>query len=107
VILAKGQARARRRGRDHRRGDRHPGHLAPARLAGVDLTLDASMPQSKMLKLRDLLTEHPGDVPVTLEMQLRDRVERIAMGEKYKIQLNPALRSSIEGLLGPESVRER
>jgi hypothetical protein len=46
-------------------------------------------------------------VPVTLEMQLRDRVERIAMGEKYKIQLNPTLRSSIEGLLGPASVRER
>ncbi len=29
------------------------------------------------------------------------------MGDRYKIQLNPALRSSIEGLLGPESVRER
>ena len=53
------------------------------------------------------LTEHPGDVPVTLEMQLRDRVERIAMGEKYKIHLNPTLRSSLEGLLGPASVRER
>ena len=73
----------------------------------MDLTLDASISQSKMLKLRDLLTEHPGDVPVTLEMQLRDRVVRIAIGEKYKIQLSPTLRSSIEGLLGPGSVRER
>jgi DNA polymerase-3 subunit alpha len=106
VILVKGQARERG-GEVEITVEEIVTLDTTRRLAGVDLTLDASVPQSKMLKLRDLLTEHPGDVPVTLEMQLRDRVERIAMGEKYKIQLNPTLRSSIEGLLGPASVRER
>ncbi|MEA2604117.1 MAG: polymerase subunit alpha [Acidobacteriota bacterium] len=81
--------------------------LAARSLAGVDLTLDPALSQSKMLKLRDLLTEHPGDVPVTIEMQFPDRVVRIATEERYKIQLNSELRSSIEGLLGPASVRER
>ena len=73
----------------------------------MDLTLDPTLSQSKMLKLRDLLTEHPGDVPVTLEMQFPDKVVRIATEARYKIQLNPKLVSSIEGLLGEGSVRER
>ncbi|MBW8877212.1 MAG: DNA polymerase III subunit alpha [Acidobacteria bacterium] len=81
--------------------------LASRPLAGVDLTLDPALSQSKMLKLRDLLTEHPGDVPVTLEMQFPDRVVRIATQERYKVQLVPELVSSIEGLLGQGSVRER
>ncbi|HEX3554549.1 MAG TPA: DNA polymerase III subunit alpha [Thermoanaerobaculia bacterium] len=81
--------------------------LASRPLAGVDLTLDPALSQSKMLKLRDLLTEHPGDVPVTLEMQFPDRIVRIATQERYKVQLVPELVSSIEGLLGQGSVRER
>jgi DNA polymerase III subunit alpha len=106
VVLVKGQARER--GGEVEITVEEIVPLDTSRpLAGVDLSLDASLPQSKMLKLRDLLTEHPGDVPVTLEMQFADRVVRIAMEERYKIQLNPALRSSIEGLLGPASVRER
>jgi DNA polymerase III subunit alpha len=106
VILVKGQARER--GGEIEITVEEIGPLDTSRpLAGVDLALDPTVSQTKMLKLRDLLTEHPGDVPVTLEMQFRDRVERIAMGERYKIQLNPELRSSIEGLLGPASVRER
>ena len=40
-----------------------------------------------MLKLRDLLTEHPGDVPVTLEMHLADRTVRIATPDNLKVEL--------------------
>src|SRR6185312_12337936 len=36
---------ARRRGRDHRRGDRPPGHLAPARRSGPDVRRLASPEQ--------------------------------------------------------------
>ncbi|HEY0556664.1 MAG TPA: hypothetical protein VGG20_20580 [Thermoanaerobaculia bacterium] len=60
-----------------------------------------------MLKLRDLLTEHPGEVPVTLETHLADRTVRIATPDKLKIQRAPALVTSIEGLLGQGSIRER
>jgi len=106
VVLVKGQARER--GGEVEITVEEIVPLDTSRpLAGVDLALDATMSQTKMLKLRDLLTEHPGDVPVTLEMQFPDRVVRIAMEQRFKIQLNPELRSSIEGLLGPASVRER
>jgi hypothetical protein len=60
-----------------------------------------------MLNLRDLLTEHPGDVPVTLEMQVEDRTYRIATPDNLKIELGPALVASIERLLGQGSIRER
>jgi DNA polymerase-3 subunit alpha len=81
--------------------------LAARPLAGVDLKLTPQLSTSQMLKLRDLLTEHPGEVPVTLEMQLADRTVRIATPDNLKIQLAPALVSSIEGLLGQGSIRER
>jgi hypothetical protein len=81
--------------------------VAAKPLAGVDLMLDPSLSQSQMLKLRDLLTEHPGEVPVTLQMQLPDRTVRIATQETYKIDVAPALVSSLEGLLGEGNVRER
>jgi hypothetical protein len=60
-----------------------------------------------MLELRDLLVQHPGEVPVTLEMQLPDRTIRIATQENLKVQFGPELAASIRGLLGEESVRER
>jgi hypothetical protein len=60
-----------------------------------------------MLKLRDLLTEHPGDVPVTLEMRVADQTVRIVTPDNLKVQLVPELVASIEGLLGQGSVRER
>jgi len=52
--------------------------IAGRPLAGVDLRLNPKLSTTQMLKLRDLLTEHPGDVPVTLEMQVEDRTVRIA-----------------------------
>ncbi len=81
--------------------------LAGRSLNGVDLKLNPRLSTSQMLKLRDLLTEHPGDVPVTLEMQLADRTVRIVTPDNLKIQLVPALVTSIEGLLGQGSIRER
>jgi DNA polymerase III subunit alpha len=108
VVLVKGQVRERGSEIELTVEEIVPlDKLASRSPAGVDLTLDPALSQSKMLKLRDLLTEHPGDVPVTLEMQFPDKVVRIATEARYKIQLNPKLVSSIEGLLGEGSVRER
>jgi DNA polymerase-3 subunit alpha len=108
VVLVKGQVRERGSEIELTVEEILPlDKLAARSPAGVDLTLDPALSQSKMLKLRDLLTEHPGDVPVTLEMQFPDKVVRIATEARYKIQLNPELVSSIEGLLGQGSVRER
>jgi hypothetical protein len=46
-------------------------------------------------------------VPVTLQVQLPDRVVHIAAQENYKVQLSPKLATSIEQIFGQGSVRER
>ena len=81
VVLVKGQARERGSEVEITVEEIVPlKKLAGRPLAGVDLRLDPRLSQTQMLKLRDLLTEHPGDVPVTLEMQSRrpDRPHRHA-----------------------------
>ncbi|MFL6193835.1 MAG: DNA polymerase III subunit alpha [Thermoanaerobaculia bacterium] len=108
VVLVKGQVRERGSDVELTVEEIIPlSRLASRSIAGVDLRLTPALSQSQMLKLRDLLIEHPGDVPVTLEMQLADRTVRIATEERFKVQLRPELVSSIEGLLGQGSVRER
>ena len=108
VILVKGQVRERGSDMELTVEEILPlGKLATRQVAGVNLKLDPRLSQSQMLKLRELLTEHPGDVPVTLEMQVSGRTVRIATPDTLKIQLAPELVTSIEGLLGQGAVRER
>jgi DNA polymerase-3 subunit alpha len=108
VVLVKGQVRERGTDSEITVEEIAPlKQIAGRSLAGVDLKLNPRLSTSQMLKLRDLLTEHPGDVPVTLEMQLSDRTVRIATPDNLKIQLVPTLVTSIEGLLGQGSIRER
>jgi DNA polymerase-3 subunit alpha len=108
VVLVKGQVRERGSDFELTVEEIVPlSRLATRSIAGVDLRLTPKLTQSQMLKLRDLLIEHPGDVPVTLEMQFADKTVRIATEDRFKVQLRPELVSSIEGLLGQGSVRER
>ncbi len=77
-------------------------------LIGVDVLLKAAaISTNSMLRLRDLFVEHHGDVPVTLQVQLPDRVIHIATQENYKIQPGAELSAAIEQLLGQGTVRER
>jgi DNA polymerase III subunit alpha len=76
-------------------------------VVGVDVLLSDAASQTTLLKLKDVLIEHPGDVPVTLKLKLPDRTVNIAAKESYKIEWVPELVSSIEQLLGQGSVIER
>jgi DNA polymerase-3 subunit alpha len=108
VVLVKGQVRERGTDSEITVEEILPlKQIAGRPLAGVDLKLNPRLSTTQMLKLRDLLTEHPGDVPVTLEMQVEDRTVRIATPDNLKIELGPALVTSIEGLLGQGSIKER
>jgi DNA polymerase-3 subunit alpha len=108
VVLVKGQVRERGTEVEITVEEVQPlSKLATRPLAGVDLTLGPKVSQREMLRLRDLLIEHPGDVPVTLEVKLPDRTVRIAAQESFKVRFGPELAASIEGLLGHGSVRER
>jgi hypothetical protein len=66
-----------------------------------------NLPTPEMLRLRDLLFQHPGTVPVTLHVQLADRTVRIAAQDNCRIDFGPDLAAAIAAILGPGSVRER
>ena len=108
VVLVKGQVRERGTEVEITVEEVQPlSKLATRPLAGLDLTLGPTVSQREMLRLRDLLIEHPGETPVTLEVKLQDRTVRIAAQESFKVRFGPELAASIEGLLGQGSVRER
>ena len=75
--------------------------------AGIDLAVAPNLPALDLRRLRDLLYEHPGAVPVSLSVELADRTVRIAAHDRCKVDFNPALAAAIEAILGPGSVRER
>jgi DNA polymerase III subunit alpha len=75
--------------------------------AGIDLAVAPNLPALDLRRLRDLLYEHPGAVPVSLSVELGDSTVRIAAHDRCKVDFNPALAAAIEAILGPGSVRER
>jgi hypothetical protein len=73
----------------------------------VELEVDPALPPGEMLRLRDLLVEHPGEVPVTLRLRLADCTVAIAAAERYRVRPEPSLIESIEEILGPGSIRRQ
>ncbi len=108
IILVKGEMRARDGDPELTVEDIVPlERVAGKTLAAVELVLEPSLSQGEMLKLKNLLLEHPGRVPVKLTIQLPGRKVSIAAEETFKIDFGPDLLASIEGLLGRGSVLER
>lgn len=106
AVIVKGQVRERGAENEMTVEEMTPLAKAVERLvSGVRVTLDRDLPQSEMLRLRDLLTDHPGEVAVEFEVRLGDELVRIAPQERFRVDLTPALYSALEGLLGAGSVR--
>jgi DNA polymerase-3 subunit alpha len=76
-------------------------------LAGIDLVVAPDMPAPDLRRLRDLLYEHPGSVPVSLSVKVDDQTVRIATHDKCKVDFRPELVAAIEAILGPGCVRQR
>ncbi len=82
--------------------------LAAGALLAVDIALDRETPQADLLRLKDLLLEHHGEVPVALELQLDDDSSvTVAAHHNFKVAWTPALAAALEALLGPGRARER
>jgi len=108
AVLVKGQVRERGTDVELMVEDIVPlEKLAGRPVVGVDVLLNGTASQSLLLQLKDVLIEHPGDVPVTLKLKLPDCTVNIAARETYKIDLSPEVKSGIEQLLGQGTVRER
>ncbi len=76
-------------------------------VAGVDLVVPPNFPPTEMLRLRDLLIENPGAVPVTFEVRDGERTHRIKTRDAYSVDLGRDLVASIEKMLGAGTVKER
>jgi DNA polymerase-3 subunit alpha len=109
IVIVKGEVRDRGGEWEMTVEDIRPLKIASGRaLASVELTLhERDIKTTGMVKLRELLRDHPGEVPVTFRVQLPDRTVSIAAQESFKVDVGPALVASIEGLLGQGSVKER
>lgn len=74
-------------------------------VSGIRVSLDRELPRTEMLRLRDILTDHPGEVAVEFEVLVGDDLVQIAPQERFRVDVTPALFNAIEGILGPGKVR--
>ncbi|MEZ5331347.1 MAG: DNA polymerase III subunit alpha [Thermoanaerobaculia bacterium] len=71
----------------------------------VEVRLGQGVGASEMVRLRELLTEHAGDVPVRFAIDLSGRTVMVAPAERFRVRYDAALVASLEDLLGKSSVR--
>ncbi len=106
ALLVKGQVRERGAEVEMSAEELAPLAAAADRIApALRVALDRALPISEMLRLRDLLTEHPGDSAVEFEIRLDESAVRVAPQERFKVEFTPALVREIEAIVGAGRVR--
>ncbi len=102
AVLVRGQVRERGSEVEMTAEDVVPlARAAEKLITGVRLTLDRELSRRELLELRDLLTEHPGESPVLLDVRLeRGEAVEITPPERFKVELSPSLIAALEGLVG-------
>ena len=70
---------------------------------GVTLQMRLALPDSILIKLRQLLDAHPGDTAVYFQVEDVNGPRRIKTSSK--ISMDDLLEKELETLLGPDSVR--
>jgi len=73
----------------------------------VEVRLSETLSAGDLLKLRDLLIEHPGAVAVELRIELADAVVVVKDLERYKVDAEGPVLGAIERLLGRDRVHTR
>lgn len=74
-------------------------------ISRLELAVAAGLPQREMLRLRELLVENPGDVPVVFKVRTPAGEVSIDAPEHYRVRFDNGLTASLEQILGPGSVR--
>ena len=62
------------------------------------------MGEAQLLRLRDALAEHAGELPVRLTAGRGERHLRVSPAGRFKVRYGPALVAAVESLLGPGTV---
>jgi DNA polymerase-3 subunit alpha len=105
IVLVKGQVRDRGSEMELTVEELSPLDRVMERLVtGVRVSLERALPVPQMLKLRDLLAEHPGESQVEFEIELDGSKVRISPEGRFKVDASPTLLRAIEEIVGAGSV---
>jgi DNA polymerase-3 subunit alpha len=80
------------------------GALEIERLEHVDLKIGRRVGEAELLRLRDVLAEHAGELPVRLLVERTDRQVRVTPAARFKVRFGPQLVAAVEAILGAGSV---
>ncbi|HIE53515.1 MAG TPA: DNA polymerase III subunit alpha [Armatimonadetes bacterium] len=81
------------------------GSKGEASVTGLHLRLRVTPQLEQQLqRLRELLQQHSGSVPVYLHLHTAQEQSTLALGEGTAVHYTPALREALQDLLGPEGV---
>jgi DNA polymerase-3 subunit alpha len=78
-----------------------------ALISRIEMTLRDDFSTAQMLRLRDCLIEHRGEVPVWFSLDLESRTVRILPEDRFRVSADSDLIESIESIVGPGNVRTR
>ncbi|HEV8629601.1 MAG TPA: OB-fold nucleic acid binding domain-containing protein, partial [Thermoanaerobaculia bacterium] len=73
-------------------------------VAELDLQIGPRVEQAALLRLRDVLADHAGELPVRLTLCRGDERVCIAPAGRFKVRYAPALVAAVEAILGPGAV---
>ncbi len=71
----------------------------------VEIELDERCTTGELVRLREVLAEHAGDVPVRLCFRIEGRSLRVAPDERFRVRYDAALAGRLQDLLGASAVR--
>jgi DNA polymerase-3 subunit alpha len=70
----------------------------------LDLQIGPRVGEAQLLRLRDLLADHAGELPVRFTLDRGERQVRVSPAARFKVRYGPALVAAVESLLGPGTV---
>jgi DNA polymerase-3 subunit alpha len=73
-------------------------------VTAVDLQIGPRMGEAELLRLRDVLADHAGELPVRLSLCRGDERICVTPAERFKVRYGPALVEAAEAVLGAGSV---
>jgi len=106
IVLVTGSIRGRNGDRELRLEEITPLEESVAgQIRRVEVVLDGELSTRSLLQLRDILAEHPGQVPVCLQLKLPEGTLRVQPEERFAVDYSDELVAALEALIGPGHIR--
>jgi DNA polymerase-3 subunit alpha len=80
------------------------GTLELEQVTHLEVLIGRRAGEAELLRLRDLLADHAGELPVHLMVEGHEHQVRVAPATRFRVRYTPALVSAMESLLGSGSV---